>query len=73
MYLVVHLGGGRVLETAFHEYVHLLLHLTLDHLPLWLEEGLAQYYERTEIDRERFRFALPEQNAWTYLQRESLI
>jgi hypothetical protein len=35
---------------AFHEYVHSLLALNLPHLPLWLEEGLAEFYAETRFD-----------------------
>lgn len=30
--------------TPYHEYVHSLLHTTFDSIPLWLDEGLAEYY-----------------------------
>ena len=35
---------------AFHEYVHSLLALNVPHLPLWLEEGLAEFYAGTRFD-----------------------
>jgi hypothetical protein len=28
-----------------HETTHALLHAVLDHVPLWIDEGLAEYYE----------------------------
>jgi tetratricopeptide (TPR) repeat protein len=36
------------LRTAFHEYTHLLVSDTITSLPLWLEEGLAEFYEAFE-------------------------
>jgi len=33
----------------YHEYTHLLLHLNLSSLPLWLDEGLAEFYGNSEI------------------------
>jgi len=36
------------LRTAFHEYTHLLVSNTIRSLPLWLEEGLAEFYETFE-------------------------
>jgi hypothetical protein len=35
---------------AFHEYVHALLALNFPHLPLWLEEGLAEFYSGARFD-----------------------
>ena len=35
--------------TVYHEYTHLLCSKAADWLPLWLNEGLAQFYENTDI------------------------
>lgn len=37
--------GERVAEDLRHEVTHGYLHAVLPHLPLWLDEGLAEYYE----------------------------
>ncbi len=37
--------GDRVAEDLRHEVCHGYLHAGLAHLPLWLDEGLAEYYE----------------------------
>lgn len=34
-----------------HESTHALLHATLPDVPLWLDEGLAEYFEMSEPDR----------------------
>jgi hypothetical protein len=34
-----------------HESTHALLHATLPDVPLWLDEGLAEYFEMSEQDR----------------------
>lgn len=34
-----------------HECTHAVLHSVLSDLPLWLDEGLAEYFEITRIDR----------------------
>ncbi len=36
--------------TVYHEYTHYLLRKSDNWLPLWMNEGLAQFYENTEID-----------------------
>lgn len=38
---------------VFHEYVHLVLRLNFDALPVWLNEGLAEFWGNTIIDGER--------------------
>jgi len=37
--------GDRVAEDLRHEVTHGYLHSSVSHLPLWLDEGLAEYYE----------------------------
>ncbi len=37
--------GENVREDLRHEYTHGLLHSSIKHVPLWLDEGLAEYFE----------------------------
>ncbi len=37
--------GDRIQEDLRHEYTHGLLHAGLKAVPLWLDEGLAEYFE----------------------------
>ncbi|MEX2286256.1 MAG: DUF1570 domain-containing protein [Planctomycetaceae bacterium] len=37
--------GDRIQEDLRHEYTHGLLHGSMKHVPLWLDEGLAEYFE----------------------------
>jgi hypothetical protein len=37
--------GNRIQEDLRHEYTHGLLHAGLQTVPLWLDEGLAEYFE----------------------------
>lgn len=37
--------GERIFEDLRHEYTHGLLHASLQTVPLWLDEGLAEYFE----------------------------
>lgn len=37
--------GDRVLEDLRHEFTHGILHSALRTVPLWLDEGLAEYFE----------------------------
>lgn len=51
------IGGLSSLSVASHEGLHQLLHHRMkDHLPLWMEEGLATLTEGYEIDGPTVRF-----------------
>jgi tetratricopeptide (TPR) repeat protein len=58
-YIVVReeLAGQDGFGTVYHEYVHLLNDLNFGRLPLWLNEGLAEFYATTEIQDEKVSFA----------------
>ncbi len=43
--LVYTFWGDRVQQDLRHELTHALLHSVLKDVPLWLDEGLAEYYE----------------------------
>jgi tetratricopeptide (TPR) repeat protein len=49
-------GGHSVL---FHEYVHLLHSLNYRTLPLWLAEGLAEFYAHTTVQKDRVLVGRP--------------
>jgi hypothetical protein len=35
-------------ETMIHEYIHAVIHRVFVHLPMWMEEGLADFYSTIE-------------------------
>jgi tetratricopeptide (TPR) repeat protein len=37
------------LGIIYHEYVHLIVNNTLDNVPLWFNEGLAEYYRTFDV------------------------
>jgi len=41
--------GEHPYAVVYHEYTHLLLGKAAEWLPLWLNEGLAEFYENTDI------------------------
>jgi tetratricopeptide (TPR) repeat protein len=41
--------------TVYHEYFHVFARARFGRLPLWLDEGLAKFWEMTSIDSERVR------------------
>ncbi len=54
-------GGDQAYQTIYHEFAHLLLSNALPHQPLWLEEGLAEFYSTFDLsaDRTRARIGKP--------------
>ncbi len=42
-------GGRDPLNAAFHEYVHLYVRTHIPQAPLWLNEGLAEFYSTFEM------------------------
>ena len=58
---------------VYHEYTHLLLSKAEEWLPLWLNEGLAQFYQNTDIrDKDVLMGELSEQNIRLLLQNRPL-
>ncbi len=43
----------------YHEYIHYVMHNTYAVLPLWLHEGLAEYYSTFEAGKDEARIGLP--------------
>jgi hypothetical protein len=58
---------------VFHEYVHLVLRLNFHSLPVWLNEGLAEFWGNTIIEGERVHEGRPvSQHLQTLRQRTPL-
>jgi tetratricopeptide (TPR) repeat protein len=38
---------------VFHEYVHFLVERQVDYLPLWLNEGMAEFYGTCSVEKDR--------------------
>ncbi|HWY26420.1 MAG TPA: DUF1570 domain-containing protein [Candidatus Angelobacter sp.] len=48
-------------ETIYHEYYHSLTLPYFPNLPLWVAEGLADFYGNTEISNDAARMGLPDE------------
>ena len=46
-------------EVAYHEYMHLLVHQTMGLLPLWLNEGLAEFYSHALLETDKIYLGTP--------------
>ncbi len=48
-------------HAVYHEYIHSILHMNARWLPVWLDEGLAEYYGNTRFRSDKtYLGALPE-------------
>ena len=48
--------GEHPYHVIYHEYVHLLVRLNFHDAPIWLNEGLAEFYAGTDVDDAEVRF-----------------
>lgn len=60
-------------HSLYHEYTHSILHMNFRGMPLWLDEGLAEFYGNTKFYGKEAAIGLVERNQLAWLQRESLI
>jgi len=57
----------RPYSTVYHEYTHFLTRKA-EWIPLWLNEGLAEFYQNTEIEGKNVRFGEPSADDILYLR-----
>ena len=60
-------------HVLYHEYTHLLTRLNVRWLPLWLTEGLAEFYASSEIDDKDVRWGLISQYHVMFLRHSPLL
>jgi Tfp pilus assembly protein PilF len=46
-------------EVVYHEYVHSVMHLNTRWLPVWLDEGLADFHANTRFEKSRIYVGAP--------------
>jgi tetratricopeptide (TPR) repeat protein len=70
-YVVLRLNmeGERPYHTLYHEYTHALLHLNFAELPLWLDEGLAEYLGNASLGHQEVRIGLIDSSHLYILQQ----
>jgi len=52
-------GGDGAKEVVYHEYAHTILHLNSHWLPLWLDEGTAEFYGYTRFENHKIYLGAP--------------
>jgi Tfp pilus assembly protein PilF len=65
--------GEHPYATVYHEYTHLLSRRGEQGLPLWLDEGLAEFYQNTELRGKEVVLGAPSPGNIVLLRRERLL
>ncbi|MBN1422339.1 MAG: DUF1570 domain-containing protein [Planctomycetes bacterium] len=63
LYLYDHVKPALTLEVLIHEGFHQYIHLLLDEIPVWFNEGMAQFFETAEFVRNGFKIGASSRRA----------
>ncbi len=64
--------GEHPYSTVYHEYVH-YLNRHAEYLPVWLNEGMAEFYENTDLGVKSARLGEASKDRILFLRQQSLI
>jgi tetratricopeptide (TPR) repeat protein len=59
--------------TVYHEYTHLQFRKAGEYMPLWLNEGLAEFFQNTDFHDKNVTLGEPSADDILYLRQQSLI
>jgi tetratricopeptide (TPR) repeat protein len=65
--------GEHPYAVVYHEYTHFLLSKAAEWLPLWLNEGLAEFYENTDIHEKDVALGQASQENILWLRQNRLL
>jgi tetratricopeptide (TPR) repeat protein len=66
-------GADVPYEPFYHEYVHYLMRRLMFKLPLWMIEGLAEFYGNTRIEGKRVLVGAPSRSHILFLRDKELL
>jgi tetratricopeptide (TPR) repeat protein len=74
-YILLRLDGNQEnpYTTVYHEYTHLQFSSTGEWMPIWLNEGIAQFFQNTKIDGKEVRLGQASVDEIFYLRDRALI
>jgi tetratricopeptide (TPR) repeat protein len=74
-YILVRLDveGEHPYSFVYHEYTHLVEGSAVEWMPLWLNEGLAEFFQNTEVREKEVLLGQPDWNDLRFLQQNRLI
>ncbi len=64
--------GEHPYSTIYHEYTHLVFSKA-DWMPLWMNEGLAEFYQNTDMDESEARLGQPSVDNILFLRQARLL
>ncbi len=73
MYLAVNLSAEEFQNVTFHEYIHLVVALNMGRVPAWLNEGMAEFFERSQISGVDYVVGDFQPGWWQTLQENKLM
>jgi Tfp pilus assembly protein PilF len=65
--------GDHPYSVVYHEYTHLLLSKAAEWMPLWLNEGLAEFYQNTDIHEKDVALGEPSGENLALLKQNRLL
>lgn len=65
--------GEHPYSVVYHEYTHLLLSKAADWMPLWMNEGLAEFYQNTQISEKEASIGEPSGENLALLRQNRLL
>ena len=71
--LRTNIEGDNPYEVVYHEYAHAILNLNFRELPVWLSEGLAEYFGNSRIRDNEVDIGIPSRHLVVALQQSKLI
>ncbi|MDE3181386.1 MAG: hypothetical protein KGM47_17220 [Acidobacteriota bacterium] len=74
-YILLQLGirGEDPYHVVYHEYAHLVLEDDFQNIPLWINEGLAEFYGNSDFGRGTVRLGLPSKQNLLLLRTHPLL
>jgi tetratricopeptide (TPR) repeat protein len=66
-------GGEHPYAVIYHEYTHFLLRSSAEWMPLWLNEGLADFYQNTDIHEKDALLGQPSVDDILWLRQNRLL
>ncbi len=66
-------AGNDPYSVIFHEYTHYMLSGAYSYLPLWIEEGCAEFYSTFYAQKDRVDIGLPVESHVPLLQKNTLL
>src|SRR5580704_13458993 len=74
-YILVRLDaqGAHPFATVYHEYTHFMMRNASEWIPLWMNEGLAEFYQNTDIQEKEVLLGEPDTDDILYLRQNRLL